>query len=134
MLNSERTRYHADKIINSYKDSTNSHVVIIGMLHEDISIPYKGKADWGVLGFSYKGGHAGVASSYRLKNNRNCDFWKIVAHEFVHAYFNYGHCPKDSAQCIIKDAKGKANFSNKTTLCGYCKEQVWKSLEASFHR
>lgn len=74
MLNSVRTRYRADKIINSYKDSTNSHVIIIGMLHDDISIPYKGKADWGVLGFSYKGGHAGIASSYRLKNNRKCNF------------------------------------------------------------
>lgn len=39
-----------------------------------------------------------------------------------HTYYRYPHCPKDSSHCIIKDAKGKADFSNKNDLCGYCKK------------
>lgn len=126
-LNEMRTRFRADKILNTYKDSANNHVVIMGMLHEDISIPYKGNADWGVCGLSYKGLNAGIASTFRVRNNR--DFWKVVAHEFVHAYFDYGHCPQNDNNCIIKDANGHPNFSNKRTLCNYCKLQIWRNWE-----
>jgi len=119
-LNDAKTRYRGDKILNAYKDSANSHVIIIGMLHDDISVSYKGKADWGVLGYSYKCSNVGVASSYRVKNKRR-DFWKVVAHEFIHAHFNYGHCLKNDDNCIIQDAKGHPNFSTKESLCDYCK-------------
>lgn len=34
------------------------------------------------------------------------------------------YCPKDSSHCIMKDAKGHADFSNKNDLCGYCKSRI----------
>ena len=47
-----------------------------------------------------------------------------ATHEFIHTYYGYGHCPKDSTQCIMKDAKGKADFSNKIGLCKTCREKI----------
>lgn len=123
MLNKTKTRYRADKIINSYRNKANKHYVIIGLTNSDISTTYKGKDDWGVLGLSFKKKYVGVVSTYRLKNSDR-DFWKIVVHEFIHAYFGYEHCPKDNKDCIMQDAKGHANFSDKNNLCEYCKSQL----------
>jgi len=123
MLNAAHSRYRADKIVNYQRKQTNSHNIIIGLLHEDISLQYKGRKDWGVLGLSFKGTYSCVVSTYRVKNKQR-DLWKVVAHEFIHAYFNYGHCPKDNPNCIMKDAKGHADFSNKNDLCDYCKQQL----------
>lgn len=123
MLNKAKTRYRADKIINSYRKKANKHDVIIGLINDDISTTYKGKEDWGVLGLSFKKKYVGVVSTYRLKNP-NRDFWKVVVHEFIHAYFGYGHCPKDNNGCIMQDAKGHAVFSNKYKLCEYCNRQL----------
>lgn len=122
-LNQTGERYRADKILNIYKSKANKHYVIIGLINDDISIPYKGKTDWGVLGVSYKGKYVSVASTHRVRNV-NRDFWKVVVHEFIHSYFAYGHCPKDSDNCIMKDAKGHADFAKKNKLCEYCKKRL----------
>jgi len=123
MQNAARTRYRADKIISNQMKRTNTHNVIIGLLHEDISLTYKGHADWGVLGLSFRGKNTCAVSTYRVKNKQR-DLWKVVAHEFIHAYFNYGHCPKDDPHCIMKDAKGHANLAIQKDLCDYCKQKV----------
>lgn len=123
LLNEDKTRYRADKIINAFSNS-NLMSGTIGLINNDISIPYKGKPDWGVLGFSWKGKYVGIASTYRLKNP-NRDYWKVIVHEYIHAHFNYGHCPKDNPKCIMQDAKGRANFANKNDLCDYCKKHIY---------
>ena len=120
LMNNNKSRYRADKIINSLKKEASKQRIMIGLTNKDVSVPYNGKADWGVLGLSIHGTYACVVSDYRLKNKKR-DYWKVVTHEFIHTYYRYSHCPKDSSHCIMKDAKGHADFSNKNDLCGYCK-------------
>ena len=123
LMNDSKSRYRADKIINSLKKEASNHRIIIGLTHKDVSVPYKGKPNWGVLGLSIHGTYACVVSDFRLKNKKR-DYWKVVTHEFIHTYYRYHHCPKDSSHCIMKDAKGHADFSNKHDLCGYCKSKI----------
>ena len=123
MMNDNKTRYRADKIIHSLSRKAVKHKITIGLTHKDISIPYKGKSDWGILGLAIHKVNGCVASTYRLKHKER-DYWKVVTHEFIHTYYRYPHCPKDSSHCIMKDAKGKADFSNKNDLCGYCKNRI----------
>ena len=123
LMNDSKSRYRADKIINSLKKEASNHRIIIGLTHKDVSVPYKGKPDWGVLGLSIHGTYACVVSDFRLKNKKR-DYWKVVTHEFIHTYYRYHHCPKDSSHCIMKDAKGKADFSNKEIFCKTCKKKI----------
>ena len=122
-MNSDKSRYRADKIINSLKKDANNQRIMIGLTHKDVSVPYKGKSDWGVLGLSIHGTYACVVSDYRLKNKKR-DYWKVVTHEFTHTTFKYNHCPDDNPNCIMKDAKGKADFSNKIGFCMTCREKI----------
>lgn len=123
LMNDSKSRYRADKIINSLKKEASNHRIIIGLTHKDVSVPYKGKPDWGVLGLSIHGTYACVVSDYRLKHKKR-DYWKVVTHEFTHTACNYGHCPNDDPTCIMKDAKGKADFSNKVEFCKTCREKI----------
>lgn len=123
LMNDNRSRYRADKIINSLSRKATNHKITIGLTHKDISIPYKGRPGWGILGLAMHKVNGCVASTYRLKHKER-DYWKVVTHEFIHTYYRYSHCPKDSAHCLMKDAKGKADFSNKNDLCGYCKSRI----------
>lgn len=120
--NDAKSRYRADKIINSMARSANKQHIIIALMHKDISVSYKGNNDWGVLGLSLIPKKVCVASTYRLKNKK--DLWKVATHEFIHTCFEYRHCPKDNPTCIMKDAKGHANFSNKKSLCDVCKKEI----------
>ena len=126
LLNDEHTRYRADKIINSLAQAANSQRIIVGLTHKDISVSYKGKADWGVLGLSLIPKKACAVSTYRLKRHK--DLWKVVTHEFIHTYFQYKHCPEDNPVCIMKDAKGHADFSQKNTLCSACQKELLKRI------
>lgn len=120
MMNDIFTRYRADRIIPSLKD--NHHDVVVGLLHDDISCTYKGKKDWGVLGLSLTPKYKNcVASDFRLKHKKR-DLWKVATHEFFHAVCNMHHCPKDDPRCIMKDAEGHADFSNKEHMCKTCRE------------
>ena len=122
-LNERKSRYDACKLIDAFK---NDCIYTILLLHNDISIPkYRGKADWGVLGLTLQPGKTCVISDFRLKHKKR-DMAKVILHEFIHAYYNYKHCPKDDATCIMKDAKGKADFSNKNGLCKECRAQIEK--------
>ena len=69
-MNDTKTRYRADKIINSLKEDAGDNRIMIGLTHKDVSYPYKGKPDWGVLGLSIHGIYACVVSDYRLKNKK----------------------------------------------------------------
>lgn len=123
LMNNSKSRYRADKIIDSLKKEASDHRIMIGLTHKDVSVPYKGKPDWGVLGLSIHGTYACVVSDYRLKNKKR-DFWKVVTHEFTHTACKYGHCPNDDPTCIMKDANGKADFANKVDFCKTCKEKI----------
>lgn len=123
-LGETRKKYRVDKIIDSLKENADEHNIYIGITHHDICREYKnGVKDWGVLGSSIPIYNACVVSDHRLKHKRR-DLWKVTTHEFIHTYYKYNHCPKDSTHCIMKDAKGKADFSNKNNLCGYCKNRI----------
>ena len=123
LMNNSKSRYRADKIIDSLKKEASDHRIMIGLTHKDVSVPYKGRPDWGVLGLSIHGTNACVVSDFRLKNKKR-DYWKVVTHEFTHTACNYGHCPDDDPTCIMKDAKGKADFSNKVGFCKTCREII----------
>lgn len=118
-LNAAKTRYRADKIINSMSDKATSQYVIVNLIHDDISIPYKGRDDWGILGLALQPKYVCVASDHRLRNKKR-DYWKVIVHEFIHTYHRYPHCPKDNPNCIMQDCKGHADFINKSRLCSYC--------------
>lgn len=120
-LNTTKTRYSASKILHTF-DKADHHNVYIGLLHEDISILKNGN-DWGILGLSYKDKNVSVVSTFRVKNKER-DLWKVVMHEFIHAYCGYGHCPKDNENCIMQDAKGHPKLKNKKDLCDYCKKHL----------
>ena len=123
-LGETKTKYRIDKIISSLKKDADTHKIYIGLTHKDICREEKnGVTDWGVLGSSIATSHACVISTFRLKNKKR-DLWKLATHEFIHAYYDYPHCPKDSTHCLMKDAKGKADFSNKKDLCGYCRGKI----------
>lgn len=123
LMNDAKTRYRADKIINALKKEAGDHKIIIALTHKDVSFPYKGRPDWGVLGLSIHGTYTCVVSDYRLKNKKR-DYWKVVSHEFTHTACNYGHCPDDNPSCIMKDAKGKADFCNKVEFCKTCNKKI----------
>lgn len=123
LMNDNKTRYRADKIIYSLSKKAVKHKITIGLTHKDISIPYKGKSDWGILGLAIHKVNGCVASTFRLKHKER-DYWKVVTHEFTHTACNYSHCPDDNPLCIMKDAKGKADFSNKVGFCRTCREKI----------
>ena len=74
------------------------------------------------MGLSHRPGHACVVSTFRLK--KHSQLWKLVIHEFIHAFFGYSHCPKDNTHCIMQDAHGKNTFDKKNDLCDYCKQHI----------
>jgi hypothetical protein len=111
-------------MIEGLRSQADEHNIYIGVTHRDICREQKnGVKDWGVVGSSIADYHACVVSDYRLKHKKR-DLWKVALHEFIHTYYHYPHCPKDSAHCLMKDAKGRADYSNKKALCGYCKSRM----------
>ena len=123
LMNDNKTRYRADKIIWFLAKEASDRKIIIGLTHKDVSCSYKGIQDWGVLGLCLHGTHACVASDFRVKNKKR-DYWKVVTHEFTHTFYHYSHCPKDDSTCIMRDAKGKPDLGKQNRLCDYCKSQI----------
>ena len=122
LMNDTKTRYRADKIVKYLQKDADEHNIYIGLTHKDISLPYKQHADWGVQGLSLIPGDACVVSTFRVKNRKQ--LWKTVLHEYIHTRYDYSHCPNDDPKCIMEDANGKPNFTNKWDLCEYCKSQT----------
>ena len=125
LMNDNKTRYRADKIIKLMAKEANDQRIMIGLTHKDVSCTYKAIQDWGVLGLCLHGTHACVVSDFRVKNKKR-DYWKVVTHEFTHTFFNYSHCPKDDPTCIMKDAKGHPDPSKQEGFCKTCKESINK--------
>jgi len=123
LMNKGATRFSAPKILNLLQKNRDSNEIVIALLHNDISTN-KNSRDWGVLGLSYRGRCVSVASTYRVKEK--AEFWKVVAHELIHAYCNYGHCPDDNPACIMKDAKGHPNLKKQHGLCETCQKNLLK--------
>ena len=121
-LNDAKTRYRADKIIRSLSSKADEHNIYIGLTHRDISCSLRGKADWGVQGLSLRPKKACVVSTFRVKEKG--EFWKVVCHEFIHTFYNYGHCPQNDATCLMQDASGHPNLKNKRGLCDFCRELI----------
>lgn len=119
-LNQAKSRYRATKILNWQRENLSIPYggVVIGLTHKDISTSAHGASDYGILGLAYMGSQVCIVSDHRVRNKR--ELWKVASHEFIHAFYNYGHCPKDDPTCIIKDAKGKENLSRKKQLCPTC--------------
>jgi len=128
-LNKKKTRYLSLSLLKELKSIRNKDI-IIGLTHKDISTPLHGSADYGILGQAFTGGHQCIVSDFRIKNKK--DTWKVVSHEFIHAFYNYGHCPADDPTCIIKDAKGKENLAKKYHLCPQCYDNIQKKINWGF--
>lgn len=122
-FNEKRTRYRSEKLLDYLRtiDIPNNST-IIGLTHKDISTSAHNVADYGILGQATIGGTVCIVSDFRVKNKRN--LWKVASHEFIHAFYDYMHCPEDDPTCIIKDAKGKENLDRKYHLCNTCKNNL----------
>lgn len=115
-----KKRYNATKILYHY-DTLNNNIIHIFLLNEDIFTLRKDK-EWGILGQSTLGGKVCVVSTYRIKNKNN--LWKVILHEFCHAYFSQGHCLNDDPKCFMKDAKGHARLDSQEYFCNSCKKTI----------
>ena len=120
-LNTAKTRYSADKCLDYLKEQKDEGI-LIGLTHSDISTAVHGYSDYGILGYASLQNDVCMVSDHRVRNKH--DLWKVVCHEFIHAYYNYGHCPNDDPTCIIKDAKGKENLPLKYHLCETCSKKL----------
>lgn len=122
LLNSTKSRYRANKILDAQLKSKKEYTdVIIGLTDKDISTSVHGRKDWGILGLAYIRKSVCVVSTYRIQNVEK-DLGKVVFHEFNHAFLGIPHCPNNDPTCIMKDCNGKADFAHKTELCDSCKK------------
>lgn len=122
LMNDDSTRYRADKVIRYVQKDKDNRRIIIAITHKDISVPLRGKKDWGVMGLSLQPGTACVVSTYRIKDKSQ--LWKVAIHEFFHTYYNMPHCPNDDKTCIMKDAEGRGNLATKRHLCKDCQKRA----------
>lgn len=113
-------RYSALKLLKVLTPPKNSHASVVGLTHKDISTPYNGREDWGIMGLSITTTGGAVVSTYRIKNKKNV--WKVVLHEYLHS-IGFPHCPDDNPHCIMQDAHGRDTFSQKHNICATCSKR-----------
>ena len=94
---------------------------LLGITAKDISTTVHGVDDWGVLGLSYRPGHAAVVSSCRVKNKQL--FYKVAVHELLHS-FGLPHCGNKDRSCYICDADKRPQLEKQTRLCPDCKDKL----------
>ena len=117
-----RNRYWAGKILDFLKQQNKgTDFVTIGLTHRDISTSIHGNYNYGIMGLSFRPGHACVVSTFRLK--RKDDLWKVTTHEFLHSR-GLPHCKKDNPKCLMQDAHGKNTFYMKNGLCQDCQKSL----------
>lgn len=124
-LNNYKTRYSAQKIVNSLNKRKKGEIYI-GLLHEDISLPLRGRKDWGVRGLALLNGNAVVVSTFRIRNQKQ-DMWKTMLHEFTHTFASINHCTKDK-NCLMRDANGKGWTTDQRSLCNACRNAILTAL------
>ena len=120
-------KVRADSLVK-FLNTDNKREFTVGITNNDICCDVHGIKNWGVLGLSYLGHrfNSCIVSTCRVKNNK--DVWKIMAHEFTHAFFSQSHCKADDPHCIMQDAKKKPKFGIKNHLCDTCMEEVKSKL------
>lgn len=109
-------RIRGDRVLDSCHGSN-----IVYLTKQDVCVPYKGRPEWGVLGYAYLGKGKCIVSTYRLKNKK--DLWKLVAHEYNHSQ-GLPHCTSGDIHCIMQDAKGHPKFHQEYRLCDECKDKL----------
>jgi archaemetzincin len=113
-----RSRFRADKIIESLSKRAAKNEIYLALTSQDISTSVHQKKDFGVMGLGYKPGNASVVSSFRIKNKNF--LYRIALHEIGH---NKGidHCP--SKNCFMMDAEKKDRTNEMLLLCDKCKKK-----------
>ena len=123
LMNNDKTRYRADKILSMQMNlKSQKDDMIIGLTDKDISATLHGYDDWGVIGLSKTGLSNSVLSTFRVKDKSQ--FWKVVLHEFGHAYLGLPHCPNDDPHCFMKDCNGKPDLAKERYLCDSCSNRI----------
>ena len=123
LMNDAKTRYRASKILDKQAGlKSQKNDAIIGLTDKDISTSAHGYDDWGILGLSYMGYSNCVISTFRVKDKSQ--FWKVVLHEFGHAYLGLDHCPNNDPQCFMVDCNGKPDLARERYLCDTCSNSI----------
>lgn len=130
-----RQRYRAPRILQFLRNTkSRSYDKVVGLTRRDISCT-KGKYfDWGIFGYAYLGGDAGIVSTFRLKKPDTAQtlflerLVKVVNHEFGHM-LGLDHCT--SKKCLMADAVGtiKTVDEGKNRLCAYCTRKIHHLLK-----
>lgn len=121
--NESKSRRRADKLIRYLNDLAGENELYIGLTTQDISTTKNQREDWGVFGLGYCPGKSCIASTYRLKGNKNEKLFKVAIHELGHTQ-GLPHCP--IANCFMRDAKGKDVLDFETEFCSKCKKILVK--------
>lgn len=130
LMNNAKTRYRASKILDSQHTLQHRQGdVIIGLTNCDISTSLHGYEDWGILGLAYLGQSNCVISTFRVREKKY--FWKVVFHEYLHAYKNLPHCSDPS--CFMVDCNGKPKLSLETRLCNDCAKLLQTLASTTTH-
>ena len=117
----ELNKYEAIEILNFQNNKNLKYnEIIIGLTHKDICKDVHNIKHYGIIGLSYSPGNVCIISDKRLKDKSQ--IWKPILHEFIHAFYGVGHCPKDDSTCFMVDAKGHGNIGIQNKLCDYCKQ------------
>jgi len=127
-----RSRYRADKLLDSLRDRTDAaYQIVVGVTTKDISTTKGEHQDWGIFGLGELGGRVCVVSTFRL-NARGADekklrdrLRKVAVHEAGHV-MGLDHCPQ--AGCVMADAEGSITTVDVETG-EFCKECTTKRME-----
>jgi archaemetzincin len=123
LMNKAKTRYRASKILDRQSSSVHEpDEAIIGLTDSDISTTAHGHEDWGILGLSNINKGNCVISTFRVKDKSQ--LWKVVLHEFGHAFLGLPHCPNNDPTCFMVDANGKPDLAKENRFCPTCAKSI----------
>ena len=123
LMNDAKTRYRASKILDwQYGLLQQPEDAVVGLTDNDISTSAHGYKDWGILGLSYLKENNCVISTFRVKDKTQ--FWKVVLHEFGHAFLGLDHCPNNDRTCFMVDCNGKPDLAKEKYLCETCSNSI----------
>lgn len=118
--NSSRGRYRADSLLGWMSKMAKPNEVYLGITTVDISTTLRGVQDWGVMGLGLRPGNACIASSFRLKHDKE-NFWKVAIHELAHTA-GLPHCPEPT--CLMRDAEGGNPLKHEKAFCSNCRAKL----------
>lgn len=124
-----RRQYNGNKLLKRVATMQQSdHEIVIGLFQVDLFIPILTH----IFGQAVLDGHTGIASIYRLVNERYglppdnemllARFRKEVIHELGHT-FGLIHC--NSPKCVMRSSTYVEDIDMKDyRLCKYCREKI----------